>query len=94
MAGEMWIRCIDSQFCRYDKRAPSIAIRSRTASATSSTVRARSSGVVGDRRVSASTIRRRPRSASARVMPSFSPRFRTLPIFRLISLPSTPRHLP
>ena len=21
-AGEMWMRCIDSQFCRYDRRAP------------------------------------------------------------------------
>ena len=31
--GEMCTRCIDSQFWRYDSRAPSIAIRSRSRSA-------------------------------------------------------------
>jgi hypothetical protein len=37
IAGEMWIRCIDSQFWRYERRAPSIARRSRSSLVTSST---------------------------------------------------------
>jgi hypothetical protein len=37
MTGEMCIRCMDEQFWRYESRAPSIAILSRSWSMTSST---------------------------------------------------------
>ena len=43
IGGELRMRCIDSQFSRYDSRASLIAMRSRSSSATSSTVRERPS---------------------------------------------------
>src|SRR4051812_38455991 len=45
MAGEMWTRCIDSQFWRYESRAPSMAIRSRSRSAAWSTVTSSRTGL-------------------------------------------------
>jgi hypothetical protein len=87
-AGETWTRCIDSQFCLYDSRAPSMSRRPRSSSATSSTVGGRCSGALGGRRASASISRRKPRSASVRVRPSDSPRARILPMRRLTRRPS------
>jgi hypothetical protein len=77
--GEIWTLCIDSQFWRYDSRAPSMTSRSRKVSAASSTVRGRSSRVGAGRTLTTSSRRRRTRSAARRESPSCSPRSRTLP---------------
>jgi hypothetical protein len=73
------------------ERAPSIARRSRNSSATSSTVRERSSVVGRGRTLSSSISRRIARSASLRVRPSLSPLARTLPRRRLKYRPSGAR---
>ena len=56
ITGEMWTRCIDSQFCRYESRAPSIAIRSRKRSAAWSTVTISTTGSTGRRVASSAWI--------------------------------------
>ena len=71
-AGEMCTRCIDSQFCRYDFRPPSTAMRSRSASTASSTVRPRPSVGAGPSahlgllQLAQRTLGHRPRQALAR----------------------------
>jgi hypothetical protein len=88
MVGEMWTRCIDSQFWRYDLRAPWSSSRSRSALAASSTVRPRASSADTTAASSASCACRSARSAIARVRPWLESGARFGPSRRLRRWPS------
>ena len=94
MAGEMWTRCIDSQFCRYDFRAPCELepLPQRVGRVVDRPAVARRRPADAAR--SASCARRSARSAIARVSPSLEPGARFGPSRRLRRRPSGVRHRP